>query len=97
MAIFLNTYIGLRVSADAMHVTNANIGQSLMWRFLLFGGGGWWSRSRLHHEFLVVSHGAKEGLVQEVPGHVLHHRRVACEDGLGVHDLALLGHRADVP
>ena len=35
--------------------------------------------------------------MQQVPGHVLHHGRVAREDGLGVHDLALLGPRPDVP
>ena len=40
MAIFFNTYTGLRVSADAMHVTNANITNvevSFVWGR---GGGG---------------------------------------------------------
>ena len=55
------------------------------------------SRLHLHHELLVVSHRAEQRLVQQVPGDVLHHRRVAREDGLGVDDLALLGPGADVP
>lgn len=50
-----------------------------------------------HHEFLVIGHGAKERLVEQVPGDVLHHGGVAREDGLGVHYLSFLWHRADVP
>ena len=39
------------------------------------------------HELLVVGDGAEEGLVEQVPRHVLHHRRVASEDRLGVDHL----------
>ena len=39
------------------------------------------------HELLVVGDGPEERLVQQVPGHVLHHRGVAGEDRLGVDHL----------
>ena len=39
------------------------------------------------HELLVVGDGAEEGLVQQVPRHVLHHGRVPREDRLGVDHL----------
>lgn len=55
------------------------------------------SQSYLHHELLVVCYGSKEGLVKQVPGHVLDHSGVTGEDGLGIHHLALLWHGADVP
>lgn len=35
--------------------------------------------------------------MQKVPGNILHNSSMACEDGLGVHDLPLLGNRANVP
>lgn len=35
--------------------------------------------------------------MQKVPGNILHNSSVACEDGLGIHDLSLLGNRANVP
>jgi hypothetical protein len=40
-----------------------------------------------NHEFLVVCDGAKEGLVQQVPGNVLYDGGVAGENGLGVDNL----------
>ena len=48
-------------------------------------------------QLLVVGHRAEEALVEEVPGHVLHHRRVPGENRLGVDDLVLLGRGVDVP
>ena len=42
------------------------------------------------HELLVIADTAEEGLVEEVPGHVLHHRRVASEYRLRVDDLVFL-------
>lgn len=35
--------------------------------------------------------------MQKVPGNILHNSSMACEDGLGIHDLSLLGNRANVP
>lgn len=35
--------------------------------------------------------------MQEVPGDVLHNSSVACEDGLGIHNLSLFGNCANVP
>ena len=43
------------------------------------------------HELLVVGDGAEEGLVQQMPRHVLHHGSVAGEDRLGVNHLELNG------
>ena len=61
--------------------------------YLVVGGG-----ARVpDHELLVVGHGAKEGLVQQVPGNILNDGRVAGEDGLGVNHLVLLGRAVDVP
>lgn len=51
----------------------------------------------LHHEFLVIGNRSKEWLMEQVPGDVLHHSSVACEDCLGVNNFSLLGHCADVP
>lgn len=53
--------------------------------------------SYLHHKFLVIRHRSKERLVEQVPGDVLHHSGVACEDRFGVHNLPLFGNCADVP
>ncbi len=39
------------------------------------------------NELLVVGNRSKERLVHQVPGHVLHHRSVAHEDGLGIDHL----------
>ena len=39
---------------------------------------------------MIVADTAEEGLVEQVPGHVLHHRRVTREDRLRVDDLVLL-------
>lgn len=55
------------------------------------------TESYLHHELLVVCYRSKEGLVKQVPGHVLYHSSVTGEDGLSIDDLALLWHGADVP
>ena len=38
-------------------------------------------------ELVIVSHAAKERLVKQVPGNVLHHGGVAGEDALGVDHL----------
>ena len=40
-------------------------------------------------QLVVVSHAAKERLVEQVPGHVLHHGGVAGEDALGVDHLGV--------
>lgn len=53
--------------------------------------------SSSHHEFLVISYWSKQGLMQKVPGNILHNSSMACEDGLGIHNLSLLGNRTDVP
>ena len=42
------------------------------------------------HELVVVAYAAEEGLVKQVPGHVLDHRSVPGEDGLSVDDFVLL-------
>ena len=49
------------------------------------------------HQLLVVSHGPKQGLVQQMPGHILHHCSVPSEDGLSVNDLVLFRSGIDVP
>ena len=40
-------------------------------------------------QLVVVSHAAEERLVEQVPGHVLHHGGVAGEDALGVDHLGI--------
>lgn len=55
------------------------------------------SQRCLHHEFLVICYRSKEGLMKQVPGHILYHSGVAGEDGLSIDDLALFRHGADVP
>ena len=42
------------------------------------------------HQLVVVPDTAEQGLVQQVPGYVLHHRGVSGEDRLCVDDLVLL-------
>ena len=59
----------------------SDLGQS----YLVVGG---WARVP-DHELLVVGDGAEEGLVQQVPRHVLHHGGVAGEDRLGVDHLKI--------
>ena len=41
-------------------------------------------------QLVVVSHAAKERLMEQVPGHVLHHGGVPSEDGFCVDDFVLL-------
>lgn len=55
------------------------------------------AQSYLHHELLVICDRSKEGLVKQVPGHVLDHSGVTSEYGLRIDDLALFWHGADVP
>lgn len=61
---------------------------------LCFNDIGW---GCLHHQFLVICHRSKERFVEKVPGDVLHHSSVACEDSLGIHNLPLFGNCADIP
>ena len=50
-----------------------------------------------NHQLLIISHGPEQGLVQEMPGHVLNHGGVSGEDSLSVDNLVLLGSRVDIP
>ena len=50
-----------------------------------------------NHQFLIIRHGPEQGLMQEMPGHVLNHRGVSGEDSLSVDNLVLLGSRIDIP
>lgn len=50
-----------------------------------------------NHQLLVVRHRAKEALVQQMPGDILNHGRVACENGLGIDDAVFFGSGVDVP
>ncbi len=50
-----------------------------------------------HHEFLVITDGAKDGVMEHVPGNVLHHSCVSSEDVLSIQCLGLLTGRPDIP
>lgn len=53
--------------------------------------------SYLHHEFLVISHRAKQGFMEQMPGNIFHHCCVTSKDGLGIHNLSFFWASSNIP
>lgn len=51
----------------------------------------------LHHKFLIISNGSKERLMEQMPGNIFHHCRMACKDCLGIHHFSFLWNSTYVP
>ena len=50
-----------------------------------------------YHKFLIVSNRSKQGLMQQVPGHILYNSRVAGKNCFSIHNFALLWSCINIP
>ena len=80
----------IRIERKAVHFSSVSINW-VAW----FGSIVWTSIP--DHEFLIISNRPKEGLMEQMPGDILHYCRVPCEDGLRIHNFPFLWNSTYVP